>query len=50
MNNIEYYNKAVWIEYTFLKIRKQGHNHDKLIGLGSKIECVEKIQSIKLYL
>lgn len=42
VNNIEYYNKAIWIEDTILKFRKQGHGHDKLIGLGSKIECVEK--------
>ena len=40
VNNIEYYNKAVWIEDTVLKFRKQGHKHDKLIGLGSKIECI----------
>ena len=42
VNNIEYCNKAVWIEDTVLKFRKQGHKDDKLIGLGSKIECVEK--------
>jgi len=49
VNNIEYYNKTVWIEDTVLKFRKQGHKHDKLIGLGNKIECVEK-NTIKLHL
>ena len=42
MNNIEYYNKAVWIEDTVLKFRKQGYKDNKLIGFGSKIECVKK--------
>ena len=29
--NIEYYNKAVWIEDTVLKFRKQGKQHNYII-------------------
>lgn len=42
INNIKYHNKAIWIENTFLEFRKQGHKHDNLTGLGSKLECVNK--------
>ena len=42
-NNIIYENKAIWIEDKWLEFRKQGHNKDNLNGLGSKLECVEKI-------
>tara|TARA_Y100000813_G_C24078757_1_gene312344 strand:+ start:142 stop:753 length:612 start_codon:yes stop_codon:yes gene_type:complete len=43
INNIEYYNKAIWIEDTILEFRKQGSKKNSLIGLGSKIECVKKV-------
>ena len=44
-NNIIFENKAIWIEDKLLEFRKQGHNKDNLIGLGSKLECVEKIKN-----
>jgi FkbM family methyltransferase len=42
VSNITYKNKAVWIEDTILKFRKQGHKKKNLTGIGSKLECVEK--------
>jgi FkbM family methyltransferase len=41
-NNIEYIQKAVWIENTQLEFRMQGKSMNDLKGLGSKLEVVDK--------
>ena len=45
VNNIEFHNKAIWTENKIMEFRKQGHNEDKLVGLGSKLECVTKVSN-----
>ena len=45
VNNIEFHNKAIWIENKIMEFRKQGHNKENLVGLGSKLECVTKISN-----